>query len=140
MGFIPKNEFLPEHEFVNHDLDDDQRSPGGCLPPTDDTSASKLPSVTQNISPGPIPEKADQNMAIGNSIDCDNSVKYLPDFLDRAKQNFERLFDMRPGTCTQERIDRSSLTVTGWAAENVRELQGVAQDRAHREAREEFAG
>ena len=138
-GSIPENEFIPESEvseydsdsdcnpcdefegldepvgcqFVNHDLNDDQRSLGGCPPPTDETGASKLPSETQNISPEPIPEKANQNMAIGNSIDCDNSVKYFPDVLKTAKQNYERVFDMRPGTSTQEQIDRSSLTVTG---------------------------
>ena len=65
-------------------------------------------------------------MSIGNSIDCDNSVKSLPDVLNLAKRNFERFFDMRPGTITQEQIDRSSLTVTGWAASDEREHRGVA--------------
>ena len=112
-------------QFVQHDLDDYQRNLKGCPPPTDEASASKLPNETQNISPGQIPEKTNQNMAIGNSIDCDNSVKYLPDVLNMAKRNFERFFDMRPGASTQEQIDRSSFTVTGWAAVDVRENQGV---------------
>ena len=69
-----------------YDLDDDQRSLVGCPPPTDETGASKLPNETHNISPGPIAEKADQNMAIGNMIDCDESVKYLPEVLNMANQ------------------------------------------------------
>ena len=43
-----------------------------------------------------------------------------------AKQNYERFFDMRPGTSTQQQIDRSSLTVDGWVATDVRENQGVS--------------
>ena len=57
---------------------------------TDETGASKLPSETQNIWLGPIPEKANQNMAIGNPIVCDNSVKYFPDVLEiRALEHFD---------------------------------------------------
>ena len=117
-------------------LDDDQRSLEGCPPPTDETGASRVPSenmlpnisencarqkqsykdlvyplLSPNISPGPIPEKANADMAIGNSIDCDNLVNCIPDVLNSAKQNFERFFDLRPVTSTQEQIDRSSLGV-----------------------------
>ena len=35
----------------------------------------------------PMPEKADQNMVIGNLIDCDESIKYFPEVLSIAKQN-----------------------------------------------------
>ena len=103
---------------------------------------SKLRSVNllPNISPGPIPEKANADLANGNSIHYDNLVNYLPEVLDSAKQNFERFFDLRPGTSTQEQIDRSSLGVTGWSSADVRENQSVAQDRAHREAHDERGG
>ena len=57
-----------------------------------------------------------------------------------AKQNFERFFDLRPGTSTQEQIDRSSLGATGWSSAGVRENQSVAQDRAHQEAHDELGG
>ena len=30
-----------------------------------------------------------------------------------AKQNYERFFDTRRGTSTQQQVDRSSLTVAG---------------------------
>ena len=106
---------------MNCDLDDYQQSLGRCSPPTDGTGASKLPSEIPNILPGPIPEKANADMVIGNSVDCDNLVKYLPDVLSPAKQNYERFFGMRPDTSAQEQIDRRSLMVTDWAAANVRE-------------------
>ena len=83
---------------MNYDLDDYHPSLVGCPPTTDETGASKLPSETQNISLGPIPEKANQSMATRNSIDYDNTVKYLPDVLNLAKRNFERFFDIRPNT------------------------------------------
>ena len=75
---IPENEFITESEFVNYDLVDYQRTLGVCLPPTDETGAPKFPTenistiaghLLPNISPGPIPEKADEDMTIGNSID-----------------------------------------------------------------------
>ena len=43
---------------------------------------------TYNISPGPIPKKADQNIAIGNNIACDDLTEYFPKVLNMAKENF----------------------------------------------------
>ena len=93
-----------------------------------------------NISPGPIPDKANADMAIGNSVDCDNLVQYFPDVLSSAKQNFEGFFDLRPGTSTQDQADCSSLGVAVGASANVCENQSVAQYRAYREVHDEFGG
>ena len=91
------------------------------------------------ISPGPIPEKADQKTAHGNVIMCDDHSEYRPEVLNIAKKNYEQLFDVNPDTSTQQQIDRSSLTVPVWLACDIREYQSIAQDRAHRDAREEAA-
>ena len=63
-----------------------------------------------------IPKNADQNMAIGNNIACNDFTEYLPEVLNMAEDNYDRFSDMSVGTSSQQQIYRSSLTVAGWVA------------------------
>ena len=121
---------IVENDCVDDDNGEPQRSLGGCPSSTDETDASKLPSETYHISPARIPEKANQDMAIGNKIECDDFTEYLPEVLNMAKENYEGFFDVRRGTSTQQQIDRSSLIVAGLAAADVRDRR-ISREIVH---------
>ena len=56
---------------------------------------------------------------------------------EHGQGKLRAVFDMRPGTSTQQMIGRSLLNFAVWAACDIRHNQGIARDRAQREEQEE---
>ena len=68
----------------------------------------------------------------------DGVVEYIPEVLQMAKCKFEHFFGMESGTSTQYQIDRSALTVAGWATCDVASYQEIERERLDRETCEEY--
>ena len=69
--------------------------------------------------------------------EADPVVEYIPEILQLAKSKYEYFFCMDPGTSAQYELERSSLTVAGWATCDIASYEEIDKSRLSREAREE---
>ena len=80
-----------------------------------------------------VPEKADRYMANGNVIMCDDQSEHLPEVLSVANRNYEHFFDVAPGICNQQMIDRSRRSSGGVDSTASSQVASQVADRANRE-------